>query len=739
MKKFLRSDIIGIIQFSLPVVIVFVLFVFTIFSILLPSIKNSIIGQKKQMIKQLVLSQISSIEIYYESYQNGALSKNEAQYLAKEHLRNIRYGENNQEYFWINNLDPVVVMHPYRTDMEGDSLETFTDFDGNPLLYEFKKIVEASNAGFVSYMWQWHADSNVIMPKLSYIRGFEPWGWVIGTGVYMDDVEKKIASITRKATIISLFILGAVFIVMTYIIISGYRATKMQIIAANELESSESRFREIFMKSHDAICVIENQKIVVSNPTFIKIFGYHEKEICARDFDISKLFNPDSKVFFTQITNLHAKRKELPSLIHLVGITKKNNAIDLDLSLSSIYWDAKRALLVIARDVSEQRKLEAQLSQSQKMESIGRLAGGIAHDFNNLLTAIIGYSQLVKSSLTPNNPVINEIDEVIKTSQRAANLTRRLLTFSKRQPAAPQIININSIIKEIKKMLNRLITENISIEISLDNKLWNIKMDPGQIEQILVNLVVNSKEALPDGGKILIETKNIVFDNDYISVDKKIRTAGRWVLVAVSDNGIGMSKEILSHVFEPFFTTKTESEGTGLGLPTVYGIVKQNDGDIWVYSENGKGTTFKIYFPAVTGVETLLPSQKTENKKLQGNETILIVEDDVTVRNLAKRALELYGYKILEASSGKDGLEIYSQNKDAIDIVLSDVIMPEMSGKELGKALITINPAIKIIFMSGYTGEVIEKHQDFLEKHTIIEKPFTPQYLASKIRAALDN
>jgi len=393
--------------------------------------------------------------------------------------------------------------------------------------------------------------------------------------------------------------------------------------------------------------------------------------------------------------------------------------------------------LGIMQDITERKKIERQLRQSQKMEAIGRLAGGVAHDFNNMLTVIRGYSELLLNRFDKSDPIHAKISQIDKSAERTQQLTQQLLAFSRQQSLLPKVVNINKIIKNMKNMLIRLIGEDVKLRTNLSLTIGNIKVDSGQIEQIIMNLVINARDAMPDGGNIVISTKNFTVDNNF-TISHDGLNEGNYIQISINDAGIGMSKEIQNKIFEPFFTTKGVEKGTGLGLSTVYGIVKQSNGYIWVESEPGAGSTFHILFPHIKEKIEKLKKTKVKPKKVNGKETILLVEDELDVRSLVRESLQFYGYHILETENGKKALELTNKTNDDIDLVLTDLIMPEMSGIELAKKLRASNPDIKILFMSGYSDKA-EFNKDELDKNSgYIGKPFSPQDIAQKIREILD-
>jgi signal transduction histidine kinase/CheY-like chemotaxis protein len=389
-------------------------------------------------------------------------------------------------------------------------------------------------------------------------------------------------------------------------------------------------------------------------------------------------------------------------------------------------------ILGVTRDISIRRKLEAQLQQAQKMEVVGRLAGGVAHDFNNLLTAILGYSEILLANLDVRDPTHQDAMEIKKAGERAALLTRQLLAFSRRQVLQPKSLQLNLVVENLVKMVKRLIGEDIGLEIISDPDLGRVMVDPGQIEQVILNLTVNARDAMPQGGKLIMQTANVTLDEAYTRDHAEVRP-GRYVLLAVTDTGCGMDAATRSHIFEPFFTTKDMGKGTGLGLPMVYGIVHQSNGHIWVYSEPGQGSTFKIYLPMVAAeTESALPGRVTEATP-QGHETILLVEDDDGVRQIAGRILRRSGYQVLEAREGGQALQICREYRGDIHLVLTDLVMPGINGRDLVLRLASLHPGIKVAFMSGYAEDYVFD-QDGLDLGLgFIQKPFEAQVLTRKI------
>jgi nitrogen-specific signal transduction histidine kinase len=398
---------------------------------------------------------------------------------------------------------------------------------------------------------------------------------------------------------------------------------------------------------------------------------------------------------------------------------------------------AEIGTLGVLKDIGERRRLEEQLRQSQKMEAVGRLAGGIAHDFNNLLTVIAGRAQLILSRLRPEEPIHRDASLVRSTADRAAALTQQLLAFSRKQVLQPQVLNLNKVVTGMEPMLGRLIGEDIDLAVIPVEQPGRVKADPAQIEQVIVNLVVNARDAMPEGGRLTVETADVELDAASASRHFSV-PAGAYVVLAVTDTGTGMDEATRTRVFEPFFTTKEPGKGTGLGLSTVYGIVKQSGGDIQLESEVGRGTRFKIYLPRVVEPAAPEEARPVPAPVPRGDETVLLVEDEPEVRDLAREILEASGYTVLQACDPQDALLIAERHGGPIHLLLTDVIMPRQSGRALAERLRPLRPELQVLFMSGYTNEAIVRH-GVLEPGTLfIQKPFTPEGLGRKVREALD-
>jgi len=514
------------------------------------------------------------------------------------------------------------------------------------------------------------------------------------------------------------------------------RARAEQARAQEQLRQSEARYRTLVDGVRDVIFALAPDGTIASlNPAFETITGFPRDEWLGRPFE--QLVHSDDLPLALELLSSVARGEPRPVNPFRIRTRKGDYRVG-EFAATPQYREGQLAgILGICRDVTERLSLEQQLRQAQKMEAVGRLAGGGAHDFNNILTAITGYADLLLEDLGTTDRRRDDIAEIRKAAERAAGLTRQLLAFSRQQVMQVRVLDLNDVVADTQNMLGRLLGEDIALVTRLDPALGAVKADPGQLEQVIMNLAVNARDAMPGGGKLTIETANAELDDTYVREHFPARP-GSYVMLAVSDTGTGMSDEVQSHLFEPFFTTKEKGKGTGLGLATVYGIVKQSGGYIWVYTEPGHGTTFKIYLPRVAGA----PAQRASGPKASpvgaGTETVLLAEDEAAVRAVARHALERQGYTVLEASSGEAALDLAERHSGRIHLLLTDVIMPGMNGRALALRLSELRPDLRVVYMSGYTEEAITRHGVLEPGLTYVQKPFTPEGLARKVREVLD-
>ncbi|MBS1852071.1 MAG: PAS domain S-box protein [Acidobacteria bacterium] len=504
------------------------------------------------------------------------------------------------------------------------------------------------------------------------------------------------------------------------------------------LMEREELFRLITENAADMIAVVDTKgHRLYNSPSYEKILGFTANELKATSS--FEQIHPDDqplvKEAAQEASQLGKGRRIEYRMRHKDGSWRF-----FESTASAIFGrdDKVEKLVIVNRDITDRRRLEEQFRQVQKMEAIGRLSGGIAHDFNNLLGVMIGYTEIMQEKIEPQNPLRNCVDEVMGAGRRAAALTRQLLAFSRQQVLEPRILDLNAIVSNMEKMLHRLIGEDVELATELSPGLYLVKADESQIDQIIMNLAVNARDAMPKGGQLTIKTRNVEIGEDFARSRSYPMNCGSYVQLSVSDTGFGMNPQTLARVFEPFFTTKEKGKGTGLGLSTVYGVVKQSGGYIEVASEVGVGTTFEIYLPRG---EDSAPAKKSAEVGIAGRlpgETVLLVEDESSLKTLTRNLLELSGYSVLEARDGPDALALSRQHKEPIHLLLTDIVMPGMSGRDLAGQLAQVRPEIKVLYMSGYTGQTFGGQGTLAPGTHFLQKPFTRDSLTRKIRETLE-
>ncbi|HYL56326.1 MAG TPA: PAS domain S-box protein [Gemmatimonadales bacterium] len=500
--------------------------------------------------------------------------------------------------------------------------------------------------------------------------------------------------------------------------------------------ASERRLRTLFETVNLIVLGLDAEaNVEYVNPFFLTLSGFAREEVIGKSWFefLPKAKRPEMAGLFHELVdgNVHAHYEN--AIVTKAGEERMiawNNTVPRDAQ------GRPTGTLSIGEDITERHQLERQLRQAQKMEAVGRLAGGVAHDFNNVLTAIFGYVDLLREDFPEGSPTLQDLGEIRKAAERASGLTRQLLAFSRQQVLEPIVLNLNDLLEDFEKMLRRVIGEDIDLRLSRAKELGNVRADPGQVQQVLMNLVVNARDAMPTGGTLTIETANAELAEDYVESHRPV-APGSYVVLAVTDTGVGMDPEIQARIFEPFFTTKEKGKGTGLGLSTVYGIVKQSSGYVWVYSEPGRGTTFKIYLPQVDA-PARAPGAPRETGRLAGTETVLLAEDDDMLRPLARELLTRLGYAVLEAGNAQEALELARKHEGPIHLLVADVVMPGPSGRELARRLATTRPETRVLYVSGYTDDAIVHHGMLEAGLNFLQKPFTPTTLARKVRDVLD-
>ena len=504
------------------------------------------------------------------------------------------------------------------------------------------------------------------------------------------------------------------------------------------LRESEERLRRLSDASSEAIVITDNDTIVDANEGAVKLLGYEASELIGRG--VLELIDPEALPLATERIRTNSEEP-----YESAALRKDGTVVPIAVRGKPFPYHGRTVRVTLMRDLSEERNVqealrvsEQQLREAQKMEAIGRLAAGVAHDFNNLLTVICGNSELLLDELSDNNPGRRLTHEIMSAGTSAASLTRQLLAFSRKQVLQPRVLDLDTIVADVSKMLRRLLGEQIDLLISTAPALGCVMADPGQLEQVIINLVLNARDAMANGGKLTIEIRNVTLDENYVRQHRGSQ-AGEYVMLSVSDTGVGMDRHTRSHAFEPFFTTKEQGKGTGLGLSTVYGIVKQSGGYIEVSSELGEGTTFKIYLPQVTTATAVARLAGDGNvERTVGSETILLIEDEQGVRSVVRQILERRGHTVLEAVGGDQGQLISDSLSGPIHLLLTDVVMPNVSGREIADRIVASRPETRVLYMSGYTDDAIGHHGVLDPGVAFIGKPFTANDLARAVREVLD-
>jgi PAS domain S-box-containing protein len=528
-------------------------------------------------------------------------------------------------------------------------------------------------------------------------------------------------------------LLGMVFLLN---VVTIYQQLKIQRVR-QDLAQREEIFRLISENAADMIALVDGSgRRLYNSPSYERILGYTAEEL--QSTSAFEQIHPDDRQLVQEAAKEAQRGGEPRSIVY--RMRRKDGTWRVFESTANTIRNSEgkvEKLVIVNRDITDRQHLEEQFRQAQKMEAVGRLSGGIAHDFNNLLSVIIGYSESVQEQLPEASSLHRSVGEILKAGERAASLTRQLLAFSRQQVLSPKVLDLNAIVTDMEKMLRRVIGEDIELSTKLDPALGRLKADQSQIEQIVMNLAVNARDAMPHGGKLFVQSENIVMDEDFVRRYSYPVQTGAYVCLTVADTGVGMDALTKARVFEPFFTTKEKGKGTGLGLSTVYGVVKQTGGYIDIESSLGEGTSFKIYLPRVDAAVTIEKPRVESPASLKGNETILLVEDEASLRTLTRTSLEACGYTILEASDGADALEVSRQHPKPIDLVLTDIVMPGMGGNALGQQLSQERPGIQIVYMSGYTP--FESQAAIGAESFFLMKPFTRDALRQKIHEALKN
>ena len=522
-------------------------------------------------------------------------------------------------------------------------------------------------------------------------------------------------------------LVGLILLFDVYVVFQQYQIYAFR----KRLGEREKLFRLISENAADMIALVDSHgKRLYNSPSYSRLLGYSDEEL--QQTSAYEQIHPDDRALVASAAE-EARHSGVGRRLEYRIRHKDGRWLTLESTASLVRDHGKDVKLVIVnRDITERKQLEEQLYLSQKLEAIGRLSGGVAHDFNNLLGVIIGYSEALLKQIGADHPFREAIEEIEKAGSRAAALTQQLLAFSRKQVLEPKVIDLNTVVSDMQKMLHRLIGEDIELSMVLGQNLGMVKADRGQIDQVILNLAVNARDAMPEGGKLVIETRDAELTAADVNLYRYVNP-GAYVVLKVTDTGCGMDAELQSHIFEPFFTTKGQGKGTGLGLATVYGVIKQSGGYIWVESELGKGTAFSVYLPRVEESREAAVAPESLEPAARRSATILLVEDEPSLRKLTQRTLEEAGHTVLAAGDAAQALDVAKQAESSIDLLLTDVVMPGMSGRALAEELTSLRPEIKVLYMSGYTDAAVATHGVLQPGISILRKPFTSDVLLRRI------
>lgn len=728
---------------ALPVGLTVVLFIGAVFFLTLPSFEANLMAAKQETIKELTTLTWEILNGLEKKVQAGEMSRSQAQQLAKEYIRDLRYGPERKDYFWINDMHPTMVMHPYRPDLNGSDLTNFADPEGKRLFIEFVKTVKADGQGYVRYKWQWKDDPERIVPKLSYVREFKPWGWVIGTGIYLEDVHAKILQLSHNLQYLFSVILFFIILLSFYTIWQARQNEKKKTIVEIALKSSEERYRTILKIFEDGYFEVDLAgNMLFCNDSMSKIIGYPKEDLMGMN---NRNFMDDETAYkvyktFNEVFQTGKLRKGFDW-----KLSRPDGTIRwIETSVTLLYGpdDQPVGFRGVVRDISERKiaaqekeALEKQLRYSQKMESIGTLTGGIAHDFNNILSIILGNAEIAMDDLTEWNPTRKNLTEIRNATLRAKDVIQQLLSFNRKEEYLLKPLRIDMVIDDTLNLLRSSIPANISIQKTVHDPIGIIMANPTQIQQIILNLCSNAVHAMENRkGQLDIELSNTFIDKPDLKNDSGL-SAGNYLLLEVRDNGEGIDEGVIEKIFDPYFTTKEVGKGSGMGLSVVHGIVKNHGGDIKVTSRINEGTCFRILFPIVDAEYE--EEMKSSYEIPKGNGTILFVDDEELIVQITKKQLERLGYHVEVETDPLRALDKFTADPDLFDVVITDMTMPQLTGEDLVQEILKIKPGIPVIICTGYNDKITEAVSKKIGANGLLMKPFGINELAAMIQAVM--
>ncbi len=749
---FYQKPLSDVLRILIPLYVTYIIFALGMFLVFIPRHESHLLDQKKETIRQLTNSAVSLLADYESRISQGEMTREGARQKAVDRIRNLRYGLQGKDYFWINDMHPFMIMHPFKPDLEGEDLSRLRDSAGNYPFVEMVHTVKESGEGYVNYHWQWKDMPEKIVPKMSYVKGFAPWDWILGTGIYMDDITKEITAITRQLILIFAGMLFLVILMSFYISRQVVRidqkknlAEKARQLNEDGLRRSEERYRLLAENSTDVIWILQTDNLELSyaSPAIENLLGYGAEEFM--QLNISTYMGEASLKKIKEVIAAELGQEGDPDAapdrmrsLELEMFKKDGTAVWVEIVARFLRNEnsSPDRILGTSRDITHRIHLEHRIKQAQKMEALGTLAGGIAHDFNNILSSIIGFTELAKLDLSDNSEALGSLEQVMTAGLRARDLVQHILTFSRKADVHHQVIKIVPLVKECLKFIKASAPPDIDISKKIMEKEVMVLADPTQIHQMIMNLLTNAVHAMKEtGGTLDVTIKSVVIHTDEIMQNQNI-SPGRYVQILISDTGCGIPGALKEKIFEPFFTTKRRGEGTGMGLSTVYGIVKDLKGDISVYSEPGTGTTFQVLVPekkAGADQETTL----TRAALITGKGSILVVDDEPSIVAWTSKVLAKLGYAVAGVSGGQEALDMLAQKPDGFDLVITDLAMPKMDGLALAHQINRICPDIPIILCTGFSEGL---KTDLFENYNItamIMKPMIASELSAIVNEAL--
>ncbi len=723
----------------LPILFLVMMYLMIVFWVVIPLLEKTFMKERQDMSRRLLEVLVSDLDA---RYQEGLIDNLDMESIRRRVIwryERLRFGVDNKDYFWIISTEPRMIMHPYAKHYVNADPVTTSGPDNKPLIHLLSQMVEVCRnpeGGFIEYLWFFKDRPDMVTWKMSYVRPFEPWGWIIGTGVYLEDIRHDIASWRQRLVWIGL-LLASITILLYFVL--TFQATRSQLrehIAVQNLRERENNFRTIFETSPFPITInrLSDGRYLKVNAAYRQFSGYSEEELLKITIhDVSgEAMNGFNQQMTEKLQSVGRLEQEHVTIHNRTGEEK-----EIIFSSTIMDYNQERCIMSIIVDVTEFKRLESQLRQSQKMDMIGQLAGGIAHDFNNMLAGILGFAEILEISLEENSKPIEYTRAIIEGCKKAADLTQKLLVFSRKATVLNIRSDVHDSIRSTIALLKRTIDPRITIQARLTAVKSHFIGDSSMIENALLNLAINARDAMPEGGLLTFTTTTIQLDEYFCHIHANGIDPGEYIEIDVSDTGVGISKQDLNRIFEPFFTTKPVGKGTGLGLSAVFGTITQHHGLITVYSELGMGSVFKIYLP-VADPKPEKPEEVETMEVVPGHGTIMVVDDEVIIQNMTRQFLTKLGYKVILARDGEEAVKLFSLQGHLIDLILLDMVMPKMSGQEVFQQIRSLNPKMKIIFSSGYNPE--QNHHRDLENRAdgFIRKPYRIAELSRIIAQVLN-